>query len=105
MKKISLRFVFSEKGFHKKISKKLKFPKYYGNNLDALFDILTEFTFPKIVFINYKNFVDKLAELKLKQLQAARQRDNETVQELREEINRINAQIVQQRQQDRDDGR
>ena len=54
MKKISLRFVFSEKGFHKKISKKLKFPKYYGNNLDALFDILTEFTFPKIVFINYQ---------------------------------------------------
>lgn len=60
MKKISLRFVFSEKGFHKKISKKLKFPKYYGNNLDALFDILTEFTFPKIVFINYKNFEKKL---------------------------------------------
>ncbi|MEE0878826.1 MAG: barstar family protein [Treponemataceae bacterium] len=60
MKKISLRFVFSEKGFHKKISKKLKFPKYYGNNLDALFDILTEFTFTKIVFINYKNFEKKV---------------------------------------------
>lgn len=60
MKKISLRFVFSEEGFHKKISKKLKFPKYYGNNLDALFDILTEFTFPKIVFINYKNFEKKV---------------------------------------------
>ena len=49
-----------------------------------------------------KNLEDKLAELKLKQLQAARHRDNETVQELKEEINRINAQIVQQ---DRDDGR
>lgn len=46
-----------------------------------------------------KNLEDKLAELKLKQLQAARHRDTETVQELREEINRINAQIIQQKQQ------
>ena len=46
-----------------------------------------------------KNLEDKLAELKLKQLQDARHRDTETVQELREEINRINAQIIQQKQQ------
>ena len=51
-----------------------------------------------------KNLEDKLAELKLKQLQAARHRDTETVQELREEINRINAQIIQQAEASRQQG-
>ena len=29
---------------HKEFSKALDFPKYYGNNLDALYDMLTETT-------------------------------------------------------------
>lgn len=29
--------------FHNRVSNALSFPEYYGNNLDALFDMLTEY--------------------------------------------------------------
>lgn len=32
----------TESDFHKEIKEKLKFPEYYGNNLDALFDCLID---------------------------------------------------------------
>ncbi len=32
----------SRKGAHEYLAAKLKFPDYYGNNLDALYDCLTE---------------------------------------------------------------
>ena len=35
--------ITSEKEFHKQISKKLEFPSYYGNNLDAFWDCFTDF--------------------------------------------------------------
>lgn len=55
--KINLRFVVTEKGFHKKLAVALDFPKYYGNNLDALFDVLTERSNPlQIEFLNWRFF-------------------------------------------------
>ena len=42
---------------HQYLKEKLEFPDYYGNNLDALYDMLTsleEGTFIEI--INYQNF-------------------------------------------------
>ena len=40
--KISLFFEKKKKDVHKKLAKALNFPDYYGNNLDALWDLLLE---------------------------------------------------------------
>ena len=62
MKQITLdgNILADAEKIHDYLKKALDLPAHYGNNLDALFDILTEFTFPKIVFINYKNFEKKV---------------------------------------------
>ena len=39
---IDLTGVFDKKGLHERLRSSLDLPDYYGNNLDALFDILTE---------------------------------------------------------------
>ena len=40
------------KSAHEYIAKTLEFPEYYGNNLDALFDCLTEMGECSILFTN-----------------------------------------------------
>ncbi len=40
--RIDIREVRTRKELHGKISETLPLPDYYGNNLDALFDVLTE---------------------------------------------------------------
>lgn len=47
-----------------------------------------------------KTLENKLAALKQQQIQAARHRDQATVKAIQAEINKINAQIVQQKQQE-----
>ena len=47
-----------------------------------------------------KTLSNKLAALKLKQVQAARHRDQATVKAIQAEIDQINAQIIQQKQQE-----
>ena len=44
MKKVELDFkdLFTPRQIHEYIAKKLEFPEYYGKNLDALYDCLTD---------------------------------------------------------------
>lgn len=64
-----------KKAAHTYLSRMLSFPAYYGRNLDALYDCLTELPATKIQFINrdkapdyfqkvYKVFADAAAENK-----------------------------------------
>ncbi|MBQ3657185.1 MAG: barstar family protein [Bacteroidales bacterium] len=56
MKKIILDFSqsTSKEGMHKDLAEKFSFPSYYGANLDALYDMLTEISEPTCVGIfNY----------------------------------------------------
>ena len=46
MYKMDLRGITSKSDFHKLIKDTLNFPEYYGNNLDALYDLLTEYSEP-----------------------------------------------------------
>ncbi|WP_027633744.1 barstar family protein [Clostridium hydrogeniformans] len=46
----------SKEVFHKTIKNQLNFPSYYGENLDALWDCLTEITHP--IKITWNNFYD-----------------------------------------------
>lgn len=41
-----------EEETHAYLKEKLALPEYYGNNLDALYDCLTELTDTEIVFMN-----------------------------------------------------
>ena len=58
MKKIILdgKKMFSRKQTHEYIKEKMSFPEYYGNNLDALADCLSEIT--EKTKITIKNFAD-----------------------------------------------
>jgi len=50
---IDLYDVFNADELHKAIRKALPLPEYYGNNLDALYDVMTEWTEQIcIVFLN-----------------------------------------------------
>jgi len=51
------------KGAHAYIAKKLGFPSYYGNNLDALFDVLSTWGNPVVIKIkNTKQLRRNLGE-------------------------------------------
>lgn len=39
---VNCREITTRKGFHKQIAEIMDFPEYYGNNLDALSDVLTD---------------------------------------------------------------
>jgi len=58
MKRIILdgKKMLSRKQTHEYIKEKMSFPEYYGNNLDALADCLSEITEKTIITI--KNFAD-----------------------------------------------
>ena len=64
MKQVTINFqhIKSVEQAHKLLAKKLMLPAYYGNNLDALFDCLTEIDTPKKFII--KNRSCAAAELK-----------------------------------------
>lgn len=53
--------MFSIEQTHNYLSDKLNFPDYYGKNLDALWDVLTEFSEPvEIKIINLDQFKENL---------------------------------------------
>ncbi|MFB0918631.1 MAG: barstar family protein [Clostridiaceae bacterium] len=57
------RFMYNKSAAHKYISKKMKFPDYYGENLDALYDMLTEMDIPtRIQVINTKLIIKNLKD-------------------------------------------
>lgn len=44
----------SRADFHREIAKELSFPKWYGNNLDALYDCLTDIcTETRLILLNW----------------------------------------------------
>ncbi len=49
---IDCAYLTDRKAAHEYIARTLEFPDYYGNNLDALFDCLTEMGECSIVFTN-----------------------------------------------------
>jgi ribonuclease inhibitor len=54
---IDLKGVRSKIGFHEKIEETLPCPGYYGRNLDALYDLLTEGSEPwELNFLNWEEF-------------------------------------------------
>ena len=55
------RFMYNKSAAHKYISKKMRFPDYYGENLDALYDMLTDMDIPtRIQVINTKLILKNL---------------------------------------------
>ncbi len=65
------RFMYNRNATHKYIEKRLYFPEYYGENLDALHDLLTESDIPtriqiintKLILKNLKEYGEKLLEV------------------------------------------
>ncbi len=55
--KIDCKDISTPAQFHKALAKALDFPDYYGENLDAMFDCLTEnFTDREVIFYNWHKF-------------------------------------------------
>ncbi|WP_314795007.1 barstar family protein [Eggerthia catenaformis] len=58
---VDLKNVCDEKEFHQALT--IPLPDYYGNNLDALYDVMTSYDKPvKIIFINTCRFKKKNEE-------------------------------------------
>ena len=58
---IDLDNVTTKMQFHEKIRATIPCPDYYGGNLDALYDVLTEISGPvEIVFLNFREFTHQL---------------------------------------------
>ena len=64
MKTVRIEFlgVETKKDAHKVIKEALGFPEYYGGNLDALYDCLTEFCRDTLIVIRYSSELKKLGE-------------------------------------------
>ena len=60
--RIEFRSVETKKDAHKAIKEALGFPDYYGGNLDALYDCLTEFCADTLIVIRYSSALKKLGE-------------------------------------------
>lgn len=58
-KQIDFKKIASKEEFHNLVADVLEFPEYYGKNLDALYDLLTEMDFS---VIHLKN-IDSLSRL------------------------------------------
>lgn len=59
MKKINLNGNKMKDNPHNYIKKELKFPDYYGNNLDALYDCLTDISTDTEIILYNSEFVEK----------------------------------------------
>ena len=64
MKKIVFDFkkIKNKKDFYNELAEKVQLPEYFGNNLDALWDIITsgEIDLPtEVIFINFDNRKNK----------------------------------------------
>lgn len=61
MKKITIngKRLKTREALHKYISDKLSFPEYYGNNLDALYDCLSEINSPLNIIIKNKDIFEE----------------------------------------------
>lgn len=46
-------YMTDRKTAHEYIARQLSFPEYYGHNLDALYDMLTDIAEPIIIMINH----------------------------------------------------
>lgn len=44
---------------HEYIANMLSFPKYYGHNLDALYDMLTDIATPSTIIIKHSELLEK----------------------------------------------
>ncbi|NLM05656.1 MAG: barstar family protein [Tissierellia bacterium] len=60
-KQIDFEKIESKEGFHKAVAEILEFPKYYGKNLDALYDLLTEMDF-SVIHLKNLDSLSKLGE-------------------------------------------
>lgn len=61
---VDLKNVCDEKEFHQALT--IPLPDYYGNNLDALYDVMTSYDKPvKIIFINTCRFKKRMKNLYL----------------------------------------
>lgn len=54
--------VKTKKEFHEQMALQLHFPDYYGKNLDAMYDCLTEQKEGKIIFRNMAKLSDSLGD-------------------------------------------
>ena len=50
---IDLMGVETAESFHERIARELDLPEYYGRNLDALYDCLTDMGEASVIFTNY----------------------------------------------------
>ncbi|MBQ1848301.1 MAG: barstar family protein [Clostridia bacterium] len=50
---LDCRLMTAKKEAHEYIAQKLGFPDYYGKNLDALYDCLTEFCRKKLIVLRF----------------------------------------------------
>lgn len=54
---IDLTFVTTRKQFQERVMQALPCPEYYGRNLDALYEMLTDFCEPvELVFVDFVEF-------------------------------------------------
>ncbi len=60
--KIDCKYIDSEKTFHRTIKRILDLDDYYGDNLDALWDLLTEREYLDIRFTNSKYLEKNLGD-------------------------------------------
>ena len=63
---LDARLMGERKKAHRYLKEQLKLPDYYGNNLNALYDCLTEFS-DMVIFIEHKdeadNYFDKICHV------------------------------------------
>ncbi len=80
---IDLRGVITREDLHDALAKELRLPDYYGRNLDALYDILTEQGEGwNIIFYNTKDITDEMPDYlsKLKKMSARAVEESENLQ-------------------------
>lgn len=57
------KIIDSKETLHSRISEKFSFPEYYGNNLDALYDCLTDIKEDtEFILINFQSLKDSLGK-------------------------------------------
>lgn len=51
-------YMTDRKTAHKYIARQLSFPEYYGHNLDALYDMLTDIPKPTTIIVNHSGLLE-----------------------------------------------